>query len=130
MEHPTIVKTPLGEIYAEAGILYITFTNEDMRLEDAKVHVEMILENFADVLPLPTLVNNGNLKNSSKEARDYFAGPDMAKISTVLALLINSSLAKIAGNLFLQFNKPNVPTKLFTDRAKALEWLNTVRKKG
>lgn len=39
------------------------------------------------------------------------------------AFVINALPQKIVGNFYLKFVKPQVPTKLFTSEAKAVEWL-------
>jgi hypothetical protein len=42
---------------------------------------------------------------------------------TSAAFLTESALRSLAGNIFLSLEKPLVPTKLFTDEKKALNWL-------
>ncbi len=42
---------------------------------------------------------------------------------TAIAMLINSPGSRIIGNFFLGINKPSVPTKLFNEKNKAIEWL-------
>ena len=39
------------------------------------------------------------------------------------AILINSKVSSYFANIFLKFNKPKVPTKLFTVEADAINWL-------
>ena len=60
------------------------------------------------------------LKSTKREARDYLA---KNSIAAGAAILTNSPISKMVGNLFLKFNKPEFPTKLFTDREKALAWI-------
>lgn len=38
------------------------------------------------------------------------------------AFAINSLSQKLLGNFYLKVNKPNEPTKLFSDKAKSIEW--------
>ncbi len=59
----------------------------------------------------------------SKEARSYSAefeagGPCIAK-----AFIVNSVANRLIGNFYINFNKPKVPTKLFSNEEKAIEWL-------
>jgi hypothetical protein len=42
--------------------------------------------------------------------------------TTGKALLAHNSTTKLAGNFYLNFNKPVMPTKLFSDRVKAIAW--------
>ncbi|EJF51854.1 hypothetical protein SapgrDRAFT_0095 [Saprospira grandis DSM 2844] len=60
------------------------------------------------------------LKSTKREARDYLA---KNSIAAGAAILTNSPISKMVGNLFLKFNKPEFPSKLFTDREKALLWI-------
>lgn len=39
------------------------------------------------------------------------------------AFVISALPQKITGNFYLKFFKPKVPTKLFTDKQKAIDWL-------
>ncbi len=39
------------------------------------------------------------------------------------AILINSKVSSYFANIFLKFNKPKVPTRLFTLEEEALSWL-------
>ena len=64
------------------------------------------------------------LKSTKRDARDYLA---KNAIAAGAAILTNSPISKIVGNLFLKFNKPDFPSKLFTDKEKALAWLREQR---
>jgi hypothetical protein len=44
---------------------------------------------------------------------------------SVLALLVESSfLGRMIGNVYLRVARPGIPTQLFTDESRALEWLS------
>lgn len=51
---------------------------------------------------------------ASEQFRPYVAGQ---------AMLISSQISSYFANIFLKFNKPKVPTKLFTKEEEALAWL-------
>lgn len=42
------------------------------------------------------------------------------------AIVISNLAQKIIANFYLKFNKPQMPTKIFTSTEKALEWLLTL----
>lgn len=44
------------------------------------------------------------------------------------AFVIHSLPQKIIGNFYLQFHKPAIPTKLFSTKEKAIEWLLSYKK--
>lgn len=56
------------------------------------------------------------------KARSYGAAQYRAHVAGQ-AILIESRISSSFANLFLRFNKPEVPTRLFTNEDKAIEWL-------
>ena len=42
------------------------------------------------------------------------------------AIIINSLSQKLLGNFYLKINKPNEPTKMFSDKKKAIEWITKI----
>jgi len=65
----------------------------------------------------------------SPDARRAAASDEYNKDTAALALCGNKTAQAIGGNLFLKVNRPKVPTKFFSDRDKALEWLKIMAKK-
>ena len=59
----------------------------------------------------------------SKEARSYSAQKSERDLRVAEAYIVGSTANKIVGNFYIKFNKPNVPTKLFSNPESALEWL-------
>jgi hypothetical protein len=62
------------------------------------------------------------VKSFPKESRDYLAneGSDFVIAS---ALLVNSTVMKMAVNFFISVNKPKIPTRMFTTEQEAIGWL-------
>ena len=71
----------------------------------------------------PLLVDLRGMKSFDRDARAYYAGQEAAKYQSAIALLIGSPLSRVIGNFFIGFNKPAMPTRLFTSELEALEWL-------
>ncbi len=116
------VKTPYMKIWMEENILRCIFTEQlEMDLEIAK-HCVATRIAFSEGKSHLCLIDMRELKSTTKEAREYM-GVEGAKLITAGALLIGSPLTRMLGNIFLTINKPNVPTKLFTDETEAKEWL-------
>ena len=61
----------------------------------------------------------------SKEARAFSAERKASDPCIAKAFIVNSTANRLIGNFYINFNKPNVPTKLFSTVEKAVEWLNT-----
>ncbi len=60
---------------------------------------------------------------ATSEARNHSASQEGIKFTLADAFVINSLAQKIIGNFYLGFHKPGVPTKVFDDTDKAVEWL-------
>lgn len=61
----------------------------------------------------------------SKEARTFSADRKAADPCIAKAFIVNSTANRLIGNFYINFNKPNIPTKLFSTVEKATEWLNS-----
>jgi hypothetical protein len=75
--------------------------------------------------PRLVIMDGTNITNVSKEARDYLSSEEATEGIIAGAFLVDSPLTKILGNFFLKISKPNKPSKLFTNREEAIEWLWT-----
>jgi hypothetical protein len=91
-------------------------------LQDAKVCMRVISE-VCGGKRTPALIDMTGLVEMDREARLFFAGEETARVESAAALLINSPVARAVGNFFMGFNKPILPTRLFTSEAEALAWL-------
>jgi hypothetical protein len=69
------------------------------------------------------LVTSGHLSSISNEARILTASSEFAEGTIAKALLISSMGHRIVGNFYLTVNRPALPTQIFTERQKALDWL-------
>jgi len=97
------------------------FTIEDMKVANEKLAKFIDVENFE---AKPTLVKAKKLRSMKKEVRDYSA-EITANAYKALATLVESPMSRIAANLYIKFNKPPYPTRIFTNEAKAMDWLRT-----
>lgn len=104
-------------------ILIGEIKSELVDLEVAKSAVKFRLEKFGDKF-YPFLINIKTVKHVTKEAREYLASKDGCEKVSASAILINSAIASMVGNFFIKINKPLVPTKLFTDKTLAIQWLS------
>jgi len=71
----------------------------------------------------PLLIDLKNLKAITPQARAYFSARDRESDINAFAFIIHSLFQRIVGNIFIQFNRPQVPTRLFNDEEDALAWL-------
>lgn len=73
------------------------------------------------------LVDGRGALTAEPGVREYYAGPEAAQHATALALLVGSASMKVIANLFLSFNKPRVPTRMFTSERDAVAWLRRMQ---
>lgn len=66
-------------------------------------------------------------KNSSMDSasRSYLATDEALKDIVAVAGVLKTVAHRQMGNLYMEYNKPNVPVKFFDDEEKAIEWLHT-----
>jgi hypothetical protein len=119
-------ETQFTTMFIEDGILHFSYKFIDnMDLEVARVCVQDRLE-FTEYKSYPCLVDAIMLKSSTKEARDYLANQGNEGI-TANAILVQSTAFKMMANFYIMVNKPKNPTRIFTDKESALEWLRQFR---
>lgn len=74
----------------------------------------------------PLLIDLKHLQSITPDARAYFSARDRETDICAFAFLIHSNFQRMVGNIFIQFNRPPIPTKLFTDENQALAWLRAL----
>ncbi|WP_242917970.1 DUF7793 family protein [Pontibacter liquoris] len=117
-----VKETPYVEMFLQNGILHFYYKKiETMDLTIAEACVRDRLE-FTEHKAYPCLVDVIELKNFSKEARDYFAKEGNEGI-IANAILSGSTVTKMMANFYISVNKPTNPTRMFTDKSSALKWL-------
>lgn len=79
--------------------------------------------------PYCILVDSGKYTTITPEALELSASKNFKQKTIAKALLINDLPHRIVGNFYMRFKKPAIKTKLFTDREKAIKWLESEMKK-
>jgi hypothetical protein len=114
--------TPNVLIELENGILIATLKNSFVDIEIVK---EMLHEriNVSQGKKYPLLVKMKSLSKITGDARAFLGSSKGYEGVTIFAIQVESSVGKMIASMFLFLNPPLVPTKIFTDEAKAKEWL-------
>jgi hypothetical protein len=106
-------------------IAYIEF-NKAIKIElEHAIEMVSIRKKATNNVPRLVIMDGSNIINVSKEARDYLSSEEATEGIIAGAFIVDSPLTKILGNFFLKISKPNKPSKLFTNREEAIEWLWT-----
>lgn len=110
-------------ILDDEGILtFILHDKCEYTIDDAKENVG-IAKKFCNGKPAPLCVDMAGMLSVDKASREYGTSDELANQFTAMAMLARSKVGVIIGNMFIGFNKPPIPTKLFTDKKKAMDWL-------
>ena len=112
--------------WIEEGIIFVEFLTSKVTLDIVKMSVRERLTRAEDK-EYPIFFDSRNITYFEKDARRYSSSEEGLKNLKAGAFLIDSKAHEIIGNFFLAFNKPKIPTKLFTNKEKAIEWLKQYR---
>lgn len=96
-------------------------------LEDAQENVRGFAKVAGGKRRLAVIDMRAHAASATRDAREYYAGPENAKVVLAVALLVNSSISRMLGNFFMGINKTMFPLRLFAEPEPALEWLRGLR---
>jgi hypothetical protein len=96
-------------------------------LADAKVNLALaVSETRGERRPL--LIDIRKAQPLEADARHHYSGQTLVERFSALALLIDGSpFGRMMGNVYLRIARPGIPTQLFSDEGRALEWLSAQR---
>jgi hypothetical protein len=117
-----------SEMWIEDGIGYQIYKpNVEITLDIAKQMVAKRIETFRGVAR-PVYVDVRNLVKIDSASRKYFASKEAGQLILAGAIHLDNPINRVLGNVFLLIDEPVTPAKLFTDKDKALEWLQQFKK--
>jgi len=121
---PDVIHTAISRVWMGVdGIVHVSLSSSaEIGLEEMKAST-LARNQVIGSGRAPVLVDMRGITSMSKPAREYGAAPEHAAHVTALALLESSPLGKIIGNLFINFSRPAVPTRLFSSELDATRWL-------
>jgi hypothetical protein len=121
------IENDFAKFWIEDGILYFVYKQGiKMNLEAAKRIVADRLKVQKGV-SFPVFCDMKGVKDSDKPGRDYLA-KEGSELVTAVAVMIDSPVTRIMLNFYLNINGPITPTRMFTEKDKALEYLATFKK--
>jgi hypothetical protein len=77
--------------------------------------------------PRPLLVDIRAAQPLDADARHHYSGQTMDRFSAMALLVEASPLGRMLGNVYLRVARPGIPTQLFADELRAVEWLKGYR---
>jgi hypothetical protein len=113
-----------AEFWTEENILFFIY-KQGVRIDlnGAKQIVADRLKVQKNV-PFPVFCDMRGIKDSDKPARDYLAKEGSSMVKAV-AVLIDSPVTKIMLNFYLTISRPLIPTKMFTSKTDALDFVKS-----
>ncbi|MGZ4048936.1 MAG: DUF7793 family protein [Bacteroidia bacterium] len=107
------------------GILHShTSSSISFNIESLK-KFNIVMGQMLNYKQAPLLITFDEFAIPPVETRDFWAKKDACPYASADAYLTATLGHKLIGNIYLQFNKPERPTKLFTRQGDAVEWLKT-----
>lgn len=110
------------KVWIEDDIAYINLYTDTLTLFEVEEGIKRRCE-VTKSNSYPMFVDIRPIKSVSREARERLSQKDAGKGCIAVALLVNSKIQEVLYNFFAAINKPPSPTKLFTNKEKALKWL-------
>lgn len=120
---------PHGRIWLEKGIVFTEYPPEyKMTLELAREGVEERLS-ISGGVTRPLLADVRNLKRVDDAAMKFLASEEAVQYLSAIAIVKETPIQNLFANFYLKFDKPRVPTRLFSAMDKALRWLELFKDK-
>ena len=111
-----------AEFWIDNGVLYFIYKNGvKINLEAAKKIVADRI-NMQKGVSYPVFCDMRGIKETDKAARDYLAKEGSTLVKAV-GVLIESPVTRIMANFYMSINQPTTPTRMFTEKSQALEYL-------
>jgi len=76
----------------------------------------------------PLLIDIRTALPLESDARHHYSGQTLVEAFSALALLVEGTpFGRMLGNVYLRVARPGVPTQLFADETRAVDWLHSHR---
>ena len=108
----------------EKGLVIVKIRdNAYQSLDDAKTNLATAVSATSG-RRRPLLIDIRTAQPLDAAARHHYSGQTLVDGFSALALLVESSpFGRMMGNVYLRIARPGIPTQLFTDEPRAVEWL-------
>lgn len=117
-----------AQVWIEKGILHFEYAHiETLTLTIAKQLLKLRLS-IQNNKNYPILCDLRQVIQADKDAMDYLAKEGSIQ-ATAVALLVNYPHSKVTAEFYLTTSLPKIPTQIFEDKLKALDFLSRYPKK-
>lgn len=125
----TVIKElhfPNFDLYKRNDRIIIVRASEgaNSTIAEAREYVSL-LHDVTNGVPHAVLYIPAKYSLVDSATRAYLATDESLKDIKAIAGVLKTTAHRLMGNLFLEYNKPNVPVKFFEDEDEAISWLLT-----
>lgn len=107
------------------GVIHIHLkSGQEIELSDAVFIVEA-MGKLSEGKKCPILIDAGEFSSVDKEARIFSAAAESNLYTLADAIAYCNLAQKLLANFYIKHNKPVVPTRVFSNKEEALDWLKT-----
>ena len=111
----------------DEGIMHIHIKGgSELELTDAVLIVEAIGK-LGEGKKYPVFIDCEEFSSVDKEVRVFSASPESNIYTLAEAIAYDSLAHKLISNFYIKYNKPSVPTKIFSNKEEAIAWLKTFK---
>jgi hypothetical protein len=124
------LKTNTATFYKDENDIIHVVLHEGVSLDyyDALDHY-LVIKNLSGNAPVLKLIDGRCGWSIQSKARKFLAGKEVKEKTIARAIVQGSSIKKVLVNFFTELNKPEVPTRMFTDYDEAYAWLLEMKAK-
>lgn len=97
---------------------------KELQLSDYKEIKQWVKETIVDKKIVNLLEFNPG-SSSSRESREYASSKNGNNLNIGAAIVVNNLGQQLIGDYYLKINKPLNPTKIFSNKEKALSWIKS-----
>ncbi len=122
------VELPYVTIHYNKPIVHLVF-KEGVKLDFPEIkELTKYSEELSEQTPYFVFSDVALNVDVTPEGRKAAADDKNAPLHRGSAVLVNSTMLKLAANFFTNFSKPLYPFRAFTDKQKAIDWLLSLNK--
>jgi hypothetical protein len=122
--------TNLAYFEFEGGVLYARpHAGIFLDVEEMKKMLESAVT-FTEYNQYYAIIDTTNDSDSTKDAREYYSNNEFNKYRLADAFIVKSLPLRMVINFFIRMNKPKVPTKMFTTKEQAIDWISELKEKA
>lgn len=120
-----MIEDQYAQYWMENDIIFMRYRVKDMDLAAARKTVRKRLDTF--IGRHPVVVDITQLKNVSKDVRQYLSSTEAQENLSAAAMISGSLVTRTMFDFFVNFNKPVIPLKMFSNQKDAVNWIEQFR---